>query len=103
MAIFAFSCALLVEPLAGAQAPMNRAGERLHRRETRKRWDDKSADEYPEAAVGGADTADWDTPSAPGAGVSLPRQQPGKLWGAGVTWPAEWRKPEGTDGSDAPR
>jgi O-antigen ligase len=79
MGIFAFACALLIEPLIGTQDAvqtrsqpawgLERAGPRL----------------APQPAAA----------SSSPAGSSKPRQR----WGVGVTWPDEWRKPQDPPGS----
>jgi O-antigen ligase len=89
MAIFAFSCALLIEPLAPAEDTMTATAERDRIRAQRKEAQNShgtavnlSSSQVSSAArTGGIETSD---PRLP---------QPGGRWGGDIDWPAEWQKP----------
>jgi O-antigen ligase len=88
MAVLAFSCALLIEPLAGAEdatrvAVAEPGRARVPRRQT-------------ENVLG--TTASWSStqvssaPSARATEISKPQpRQPGARWGEDIEWPVEWQ------------
>ena len=77
MAVFAFSCALLVEPLVGAPA-----------RRGPKRAEARSEQEISRTAMPRAPAAAKEPDAAP----ARPRPAPPERWGEDVDWPDEWRK-----------
>lgn len=88
MAVFAFCCALLIEPLqSGATAP---ASAPVSRREDVGRHG-------PAVPIRPAAVAQRQQPSAAPnrelGSSSPPLQQPGGRWGDDIDWPEEWRKP----------
>ena len=78
MAVFAFSCALLIEPLAPAWDEMT--VESAKAREQTMASVSRAAPARVPAVAGGADTASAKTPP-----------QPKGRWGEDVEWPDQWR------------
>lgn len=100
MAVFAFSCALLIEPLRPAEPEASDA-QRSHSREPRRHGTGAaraaSSHGSGERSVSVLDRA-LDAPPAP-------KQQTGGRWGEDISWPEEWRnakeqKSVGDKGSD---
>jgi O-antigen ligase len=89
MAIFAFSCALLIEPLAPAEDTMTSTAERDRIRARRKGAQNShgTAVNLSSSQVSSAARTDETQISDP----RLP--QPGGRWGGDIDWPAEWQKP----------
>jgi len=89
MAVFAFACALMVEPLgrstdaAGAEAKSGRHSVPR-----------QAARNFAPAAVASRSSAASTAPAAQAKGLSLrPMRQAGGRWGEGIEWPQEWGKP----------
>ena len=72
MAIMAFACALLVEPLAPSQ---------------------RTVAEHQNAAEQSAATGGLMPPSQHEDGVAQRPRVGGERWGENIEWPQEWRKP----------
>lgn len=87
-AVFAFACALLIEPPARA----GRAGRSRHSRMAAEHQPHRSvpcrvpASTQVDPSLGPAPVAGFTASAAPGA-----IRQRGALWGADVAWPAEWQ------------
>jgi O-antigen ligase len=98
MAIFAFSCALLIEPLAGAQQAMMAALEPSRVSVPRKPAEDlrKTTISSPSTKLSSVIPAQNTEKSQP-----LPRQ-PVERWGEEIEWPAEWQKSKVEKPPDAP-
>jgi O-antigen ligase len=94
MAIFAFSCALLVEPLSGTDA--KGWPERSHRHAPRP-MPKRAAEPGRVPALGSPPNPPARPASRPAAApVATPvvggSRDPGGRWGEGIEWPEEWRK-----------
>ena len=88
MAVFAFSCALLIEPWAGAEATM-----RVEAEPKRDRISRKAAEHAARTAVSLRTSPGSSAPPAQETKVSpQPLRQPAELWGDEIDWPEEWRK-----------
>jgi O-antigen ligase len=114
MAIFAFCCALLIEPLRLPQRERRgsenepRALERGPSAAQRDRHRDADAAiKEPAVAKASAAAAARRQPPAlpsarPTAAPAAPPARRGGRWGEDIEWPDAWRKPENQGGSDKP-
>jgi O-antigen ligase len=90
MAIFAVTCALLVEPLGGAAVEVEAVG----------RSGERAARQYSARAVAGVLQSQGNAVSAPApASVVKSPPQAGPRWGEGIEWPKEWSNPGSEDRS----
>ena len=86
MAILAFSCALLVEPLVGSEAGMGMPAERGRTEGKRQ----NGGTILPETSIAAGRSAGSSAVRRGVKEVSSPPRQPGRSWGEGVNWPKEW-------------
>src|SRR5262249_54482749 len=88
MAIFAFSCALLIEPLAVAEEAIMATAE-----PSRVSVPRKQAESLPKTTIASRSTKVSPAIPAQSTEISQPLpQQPAGRWGEEIEWPAEWRK-----------
>jgi len=98
MAIFAFSCALLIEPLAVAEKAMMAGAEPSRVSVPRKR-----AASLPRTTIPLRSTKVAPAIPAQSTEISQPLpQQPAGRWGEEIEWPAEWQKSNEQKPLDAP-
>jgi hypothetical protein len=98
MAIFAFACALLIEPLAVAEKAMMATAE-----SRRVGVPPKRTEGLPKTTMSLGATQYSSAVAARSAEISQPlSQQPAGRWGEEIEWPAEWQKSKAQKPPDAP-
>jgi hypothetical protein len=96
MAIFAFSCALLIEPLAVAESPMMPTAQR-----GRVGVPPKQTEGLPKTTMGATQYSS--AMPARSAEISRPLPaQPAGRWGEEIEWPAEWQESKVQEPANAP-